>query len=226
MNLIVFDIDDTVTKSEYQHQLAYVNAMKEMGITKINQDWKTYKHHTDSYILKRNYENNFDREFDLKSIPSFESKMTKIMNSLKIVEEIPGAKEFIDYLRLERNYALAFATGSLRKPALLKLQQAGLWHDEKLVATANEYYEREQIVTSAIEKANEYYKAKSFEHIISIGDGLWDLKTARNLNLKFIGVGMKNIEDFKKEKIEVHTENWKDFDFESAEEKLEMNNYS
>ena len=59
MNLIVFDIDDTLTKSEYQHQLAYVNTMKEFGITDINENWREYTHHTDSYILKKNYENNF-----------------------------------------------------------------------------------------------------------------------------------------------------------------------
>ena len=38
MNLIVFDIDDTLAKSEYQHQLAYVNAMKEFGITELKID--------------------------------------------------------------------------------------------------------------------------------------------------------------------------------------------
>lgn len=220
MNLIVFDIDDTLTKSEYQHQLAYVNSMKESGITEINQNWKEYKHHTDSYILKINYENNFSEKFDLKTVPSFESKMTKIMQNQKGVEEIQGAKKFIDYLRKEKNYALAFATGSFRKPAMLKLKQAKLWHDEKLVATSNEHYEREQIVNSAIEKAKEFYRVESFENIISIGDGLWDLKTARNLNINFIGVGTKNIEDFRKENIEVHTENWEVFDFERAEEKL------
>ena len=55
-NLIVFDIDDTLTKSEDQHQTAYVSTMHHFGITNINQNWKTYLHHTDSYILKENYE--------------------------------------------------------------------------------------------------------------------------------------------------------------------------
>ena len=162
MNLIIFDIDDTLTKSEYQHQLAYVNSMKEIGITKINQNWKEYKHHTDSYILKVNYENNFTEKFSIKNVPSFESKMTEIMRTLKKVEEIQGAKDFIDYLREERKYALAFATGSFRKPAILKLEQAKLWYDEKLVAASNEYYKREHIVSSAIEKAKKYYQGFLF----------------------------------------------------------------
>ena len=35
-NLIVFDIDDTLTKSEVQHQHAYVETMNYFGIKKIN----------------------------------------------------------------------------------------------------------------------------------------------------------------------------------------------
>ena len=222
MNLIVFDIDDTLTKSELQHQHAFVNSMKEIGITDINQNWKEYKHLTDSHILKVNYENNFDKKFDIKIVESFESKMTEMMQGLNSVVEIEGAGAFIDYLRIEKKYALAFATGSFRKPAMLKLDQANLWHDKRLVATSNELFEREQIVLSAIEKAKEYYQIEKFKNVISIGDGLWDVKTARNLKVKFIGVGTKNLEDFKREKVEVHTEDWRVFDFEKVEEKLLM----
>ena len=82
MNLIVFDIDDTLTKSEYQHQLAYVNAMKAFGISKINSNWKEYEHHTDSYILKGNYENNLSDSFDFSFVSKFEIKMTELILSL------------------------------------------------------------------------------------------------------------------------------------------------
>lgn len=220
MNLIVFDIDDTLTKSEYQHQLAYVNAMKKIGITEINQNWKEYQHHTDSYILKVNYENNFADKFDWNLINNFENRMTEIMLTLEPVKEINGAKQFVDFLRVEKKYALAFATGSLLRPALLKLEQAKIWHDKSLVASSNQFYEREQVVTDAIEKAKQYYSVEKFENIISTGDGIWDLKTAKNLNVKFIGVGLKNYNDFIKENIEVHTEDWGNFDFETAENKL------
>ena len=82
MNLIVFDIDDTLTKSEDQHQFAFVNTMKEFGISKINQNWKDYEHHTDSFILKENYENNLDEKFDFPFIPNFEKKMTEDIDTV------------------------------------------------------------------------------------------------------------------------------------------------
>lgn len=220
MNLIVFDIDNTLTRSNSQHIFAYVNAMKAIGIVEINQNWKVYEHHTDSYILKINYENNLAEEFSLALLDDFEKSMVDIMQTLEPVQEISGAKKFVEYLREEKKYALSFATGSLRQPAILKLQQAGIWHDENLIATSNQFYDRESIVTEAIEKAKKYYEVDDFQNIISIGDGIWDMKTAKNINVAFIGVGLENYEDFKKENIEVHTENWMNFDFEIAENKL------
>ncbi len=220
MNLIVFDIDDTLTKSEYQHQLAYVNTMKEFGITEINQNWREYEHHTDSYILKKNYENNLTDQFNFSFIDNFENRMTELIHSLKKVSEIKGAKNIIEYLTDKTDYAISFATGSFLKPAFVKLNQAGINHNEKLVVGSNEIYEREGIVKEAIERAKEFYEVNSFDNIISIGDGIWDLKTARNLGLHFIGIGMKNYMDFKKENIKAHIEDWNGFNLSEAEQKL------
>jgi len=220
MNLIVFDIDDTLTKSEYQHQLAYVNTMKEFGITTINQNWSEYKHHTDSYILKKNYENNLAEKFDFSFIHDFENRMTELILSLEKVSEINGAKNIINYFNGKTNYAISFATGSLLKPALIKLNQSGIKYKAELVVGSNETYEREGIVEKAIKKAKDFHQVTSFENIISVGDGIWDLKTAQNLGLHFIGIGMKNYADFNDENIKVHIKDWHDFDLNEAEQKL------
>lgn len=220
MNLIVFDIDGTLTQSVSQHQFAYVQAMKSIGITDINQNWKEYKHHTDSYILKENYESNFNNRFDPVMLDDFENRMIEIMTALEPVKAIGGARNFVDFLRNEKKYALAFATGSLLKPAILKLGQADVWYSEELIIASNQFYERESIVIEAIEKARQYYKVSNFENIISIGDGTWDMSTAINLGLRFIGVGMKNYADFVQEGIEIHTEDWVNFDFGAAEKQL------
>ena len=187
MNLIVFDIDDTLTKSEYQHQSAYVDTMREFGITEINQNWKAYKHHTDSYILKENFENNHAKKFEFSQIPSFEDRMTEQMLSLKKVSEIKGAKHVVDYFFDRDDYAVAFATGSLLKPAFLKLNQTKIKYSKELVVGSNTIYTREEIVKEAIKRAQHVHDIDRFHTIIAVGDGLWDLKTARNLGLHFIG---------------------------------------
>jgi phosphoglycolate phosphatase-like HAD superfamily hydrolase len=219
-NLIVFDIDDTLTKSEFQHQLAYVNTMKHFGITEINTHWKTYKHHTDSYILSENYEVNLKRDFTFSFIPDFETKMTEELLKLKQTEEIVGARAIVDFFMNETNYAITFATGSLLQPALVKLKQAGIAHNKDLVVSSNTIFEREGIVTEAITRAKQIYNVETFDSIISIGDGLWDLATARNLEVHFIGIGSKNSEDFKSNNCKVIIDDWTDFDLKAAELEL------
>lgn len=220
MNLIVFDIDDTLSKSEYQHTTAYVNAMKDFGITEINQNWSSYKHHTDSYILKKNYENNLATKFEFSFIENFENRMTELMLSLNKVSEIKGAKNMMSHITKQTNYAVAFATGSLLKPAIIKLQQAEISFNEKLVVGSNEIFTREGIVQKAINQAKEFYQVNSFENIISVGDGIWDLNTARNLELHFLGIGLKNYGDFEQAGIKSHIKDWDDFDLNQIEQMI------
>lgn len=219
-NLIVFDIDDTLTKSENQHQTAFVEAMISSGITEINKDWKSYKNMTDSYILKKNYERSFNKEFDFSLMPPFEEKMTAHLLKLSETEEISGAGNIIDFFMKETNYAICFATGSLLEPALIKLQQAQINFIPDVVETASSFYTREEIVTAAINKAKSYFSVENFENIISVGDGIWDLRTAKNLDLHFLGIRNKNLADFKEEGIKSHIEDWNSFDFKKVQTEL------
>ena len=221
-NLIVFDIDDTLTKSENQHQTAFVEAMISSGITNINKDWKSYKNMTDSYILKKNYERNFNKEFDFSMMPEFEKKMTEHLLSLPETKEILGAKAIVDFFMNETDYAICFATGSLLEPALIKLQQAEINFIPDVIETASSFYTREEIVKSAIEKAKEYFQVDEFETIISVGDGIWDLKTAHNLGVHFLGIRNKNLEDFQQHNIKSHIVDWSHFDFQKIQTELEI----
>ena len=219
-NVIVFDSDDTLTKSEEQHQTAYVNAMKHFGMTDINQDWKSYQNVTDSYILKEVFEHNFQKAFDLGMIPDFEEKMTTEMLSMQETVSILGANAIVDFFLKETDYAICFATGSLHKPAMLKLEQAGINFIPELVEASNSIYTREDIVRSAINKAQKYFQVNAFDQIISVGDGIWDLRTARNLGVHFLGIRDKNLEDFKREGIKSHITDWEDFDFDKIKSEL------
>ena len=222
-NLIVFDIDDTLTKSENQHQQSYVDAMLHLGITEINQDWKAYKNMTDSYILKKNFETNFKKDFNMKSfIPEFENKMTELFLELPKTKEIKGATKIVDFFMKETNYAICFATGSLLKPALIKLEQANMNFVPNLVEASNDFYTREEIVTSAIRKAKAYFSVNEFQNIISVGDGIWDLRTAKNLGIHFLGIRDKNLKDFQEENIKSHIRDWRNFDFNKIQTELEI----
>jgi len=215
-NLIVLDIDDTITKSEYQHQYAFTDAMKYFGINKINTNWEEYTHMTDSFILKENYETTKKKPFSFSLIEGFENVMTDTITKLDPVKEVPGAKSAVTSILENTNYGVCFATGSLWRPAMLKLTQTSIPLYENLVKGSNTYYSREEIVRSAILSAKHHYNVSKFENIISVGDGLWDLKTANNLGIHFIGIGEKNSQKFQAENIPLHISNWEGFDLKKS----------
>lgn len=210
-NLIVLDIDDTLTSSGKKHTDSLLFAMKNMGIENVDTDWRNYKNATDSYILKANYEKTFKKDFNFKVIRSFEEVMTQHFLTYKDSSEIKGAKQIVDFFVNKTNYGVCFATGSLLKPALLKLQQANISFVPDILEVSNAILTREEIVASAIKKAKTYYNVPNFKNIISFGDGLWDLTTAKNLGIHFVGVNTKNITDFKKQNVQYHINDWTEF---------------
>ena len=186
--LVIFDIDGTLTDSVSLYHRVVADCLHLMGIKNVDTNFSNYKYHTDSYGLKWNYENNFDELYSKKLLTVFENTLFSELNKHPPVKEIKGAKNCVDQL-LKANYAIAFATGSLPKPAKLKLDQCNIWNDDFLILTSKISFDRESFVLQAIENAKKYFKVERFEQIYSIGDGLWDLETAKKLNLHFIGIG-------------------------------------
>ncbi|SED08237.1 Phosphoglycolate phosphatase, HAD superfamily [Tenacibaculum sp. MAR_2009_124] len=219
-NLIVLDIDDTLTKSEEKHTDSLLFAMNHFGITDVNTDWRTYKNASDSYIFAVNYSKTHGKDFSFDLIPEFEKVMTDRFLTFPDTPEILDAHKIIDFFIQETDYGVCFATGSILKPALLKLQQAGINMIPEVLESSNEIFTREGIVTSAMNKAKKYYGVNEFDHIISFGDALWDVTTAQNLGIHFVGVNKKNIEDFTKMNIKHHINDWSEFSLEETEKKL------
>ncbi len=217
-HLVVLDIDDTLTSSEKKHTDSLLFAMREFGIVEVDTDWRNYANATDSYIFKTNYEKTHSKEFSLDLIKEFEEIMTSHFLSYKDSEEILGASSVVDFFLNETNYGVCYATGSLLQPALLKLKQAEIPFYSDVLEVSNTIFTREEIVKSAINKAEHYFKVERFEQIISFGDGLWDATTAENLGVHFVGVNTKNVEDFKKQGVQYHINTWNDFDLQKTEE--------
>lgn len=191
-NLVVFDIDGTVTDSVHIHQEAFIKSLLKLGVPRHQPEdqpqLNSFKHHTDSYIAKTIIETYTDLTFDQKLLQEFERELYGDIKKHVIVE-IKGALKFIQYLQSKTNFGICFATGSLLQPAIHKLNAIGLQFEESLLVGANDLWERESIIQQAINQAKSYYDQNDFKTIISIGDGIWDLKAAQNLNLEFIGIG-------------------------------------
>jgi len=188
-SIVVLDIDGTLTDSVSQHQKAFERTLRSFPFPALRTDWSTYRHHSDSGIFEEAWdeagwhyapehgllEERFKREFDavLQSDP---------------ISAITGAGQFLASLS-ESRWVPVFATGSLRHGAFRKLACLDVAYDEEMLVTASEFSTREDIVSNAILRAKRKYGIEAPERIVSIGDGVWDLKTARNLDLEFLGIG-------------------------------------
>ncbi|MEN8185880.1 MAG: HAD family hydrolase [Bacteroidota bacterium] len=189
--LVVFDVDGTLTDSLKVYHKVVIDSLKLMGIAEVDTDFFNYKYHTDSYTLKFNYENFFNREYTSDLLGEFEHTLITELEKHPPTREIKGAKECVERL-LDNNFAVAFATGSLPKPAELKLNQCDIWYEKDLIATSKISFAREPFVKQSIEMAKRYFKVDSFDKVYSVGDGIWDMQTAQRLDLDFIGIGQRN----------------------------------
>ncbi|MEM6686896.1 MAG: HAD hydrolase-like protein [Bacteroidota bacterium] len=210
-NLLIFDIDGTLLDSEHVHQKGFVKALHSIGVEVVNTDWESYEHLTDSFIAKQSYERYVNRRFSDDVLQQFETAFLKKIKDCQVAE-IAGANRFLQYILSETNYAICFATGSLLLPAKLKLNRAGIIYNPSLLEASNQYVTREEIVKAAIAKAKKYFEVTNFNRIISLGDGIWDAKTAINLGIEFIGIGEGNKEKLQKYGVTHHYVNFDVFD--------------
>lgn len=187
--IVVFDIDGTLTDSIPQHQGAFESALRSFNFPNLRTDWGNYRHHTDSAIFSEAWQ---EAKFTgLGSLAALETHYRRELDNQlakKPFAPIAGAAAFIQWLG-EQGWAVAYATGSLRYGAEKKLAALDIDAREAILVTASEYQTREDLLISAIRLASEKYSLPAGQKVISVGDGLWDLKTAQNLQLAFIGIG-------------------------------------
>lgn len=189
--LFVFDVDDTLTQTAGIHIQAFIESLHKLGVKQMDTQFGSYLHHTDSYISKVIYEKETGNSYTLKIKEQFAQLLTAKMQKEKI-EEIKGASKLIKSIKAHEGVFACFATGSLRRPAIQKLKAVGIDFEPSLLVASDGIEERENIILKSIEQAKAHYDIKQFGRIISVGDGLWDLKAAKNLQLEFIGIGKKN----------------------------------
>jgi len=191
--LFVFDIDGTLVDSTKPHQTAFLNTVKRIVGEPKNTDWGSYRDHTDSGIFRDILAEYDGTTIDSKKLSYFDNTLESFF--LKIIDEKPlveilGAKRFLNSI-IERGEFYCFATGSMRAAAIHKLKVVQPKIRTDLLSTASEAQTREEIVAAAIKKAESVFEEGSFDQIISIGDGIWDFKTAQNLKLDFLGIGKR-----------------------------------
>ena len=188
MNLVVFDIDGTLTDTNAVDAEAFTRAVCEhLGIAAIADDWSRFDDVTDAAI--------FDTLcVEHRGRGAGESDVARVKELLLAhfdqaprdsFRPIAGAPELLAAIRADAHWTAAFATGAWACSARYKLRAAGL--DESWpIASADDARDRASIVRTAIARAG-----GPFDRIVLAGDAEWDVATARTLRLPFVAVGTR-----------------------------------
>ena len=194
MKLVVFDLDGTLTQTNAVDEDCFVRAFSEaLKITKLNKNWNDYQYVTDQGILLQIFTERFGRH---PAIEEHERVVTRFVDLLSVryssdvadFDEVPGATRLIHRLRNESDWAIAIATGAWRRSAEFKIGRTLLPVTDLPSAFAEDGPSRETVLQTAIDRALIRHRLSRFERIVSVGDALWDVKTARNLGLPFLGI--------------------------------------
>jgi phosphoglycolate phosphatase-like HAD superfamily hydrolase len=195
MNLAIFDIDGTLTETDRVDDICFVQALADAhAITGVSTDWAGYPHTTDSAITSHIFRERFQRAPEEAELLKFQTRFVRLLNEHRVKEpslfaEINGARLMLRRLNQEPEWRVAIASGGWRVSAALKLKVAGIEVDDYPTAFADDGLSREEILQSAVRKAQAQYRQDTFARIVSVGDGLWDVRTARSLKFPFLGVG-------------------------------------
>lgn len=200
MRLALFDIDGTLTKTISADEVCFTRAYKiALEVEKINTDWSVYTHCTDSWIAQEIIQEQFQRVPMDGEVPRVKATYVDQLRQSQaqdpdLFHPVPGAREMLERLLHEAHWAVAIATGGWEPSARFKMQSAGLGDFTFPYSTADDAFSREDILRIAIEKAQHSYQQTSFDSIVSIGDGTWDIVTAQNLGVPFLGIAERDQE--------------------------------
>jgi phosphoglycolate phosphatase-like HAD superfamily hydrolase len=197
--LVIFDVDGTLVASVKVDTQCFVQSIEDLfAIKNINTRWHTYKNATDSSIFEEIFEKALSRKPTSSEIRMHVEKFTKLLHvryqqDKNLFKEIPGAQKVLANLKTHPTWKIAIATGGWQKSTVLKLTLAGIDFDRFPLVSASDEKTREDIVRKCINNSMKHYAVNHYDKIVSVGDTTWDIKTAYNLKIGFVGVNKPSV---------------------------------
>jgi phosphoglycolate phosphatase-like HAD superfamily hydrolase len=191
MQLVMFDIDGTLTESSALDNKSYLQALSEVfGFSEVSSDWTSYSHATDACILREVCQRKLGRVPSFVEVKAFQKRFLNLLTegaAVNAIDSIPGALKMLSFLLESSNHAVAYAGGGWTASALFKIQSAHLPIQNIPYAFSDDDESREGITAIALARAEKHY-GRSFQNIVYIGDGIWDIRSAQKSGYAFIGI--------------------------------------
>ena len=191
--LVLFDVDGTLTHSTLADGLCYAQVMSAHLDIDVDTDWSTYRYSTESGIAQELFARAGRPLPTTRDLEPVRRRLLTLLDSAFAADAgactpVPGARALIERLRAEPNLSVAIATGAWGDSARLKLRHAGLAVTDLPLATADDAVVREDIMTIARTRAAEHAGVTRFDRVTYVGDQVWDVVAAQMLGFAFVGV--------------------------------------
>jgi phosphoglycolate phosphatase-like HAD superfamily hydrolase len=196
MNLVIFDVDGTLTESVTVDEVCFVQAFQDvLGIEGINTNWLDYTFQTDSGLALEICRSHLGRDPSGAEISRLQSRFVQLLGAAvertgQPMRAIPGAAAFLIRMKERAGWFFAIATGGWSVSARFKLASAGLPVDAFPWASADDALDRVEILRTAMHRAGQHYGQDAFDKVVYIGDGVWDVRAARELGISFLGIAV------------------------------------
>ncbi|MBE9011289.1 HAD family hydrolase [Pseudanabaenaceae cyanobacterium LEGE 13415] len=188
----MFDIDGTLTQSNDLDDEAFLKALFEVfGLSEISNDWLSYTHVTDACILKEVCQCQLGRTPSLDEVSRFQTRLLELLTQGAAtrggIQPISGASSILSRLLASSDHCVAYAGGAWTASALFKIQSAHLPVQGIPYAFSDDDESREGITAIALTRAEQQY-GRTFSSVVYVGDGIWDVRSARNSGYQFVGI--------------------------------------
>jgi phosphoglycolate phosphatase-like HAD superfamily hydrolase len=197
MNLVMFDMDGTLTDSFALDANCYVLAIEQaLGLTSVVTDWESYAHASSSYCLEQIVRTARGHAPTAAESRAVQQRMIELMSDLHASHgrgtgEIPGAAACVEALQAA-GYAVSIATGDWESTARHKLTNARIPFEALPAAFCEVSHVRTDIMRASLARASAHHGGIEFERIVYIGDGAWDVKACREIRWPLVGIGQGN----------------------------------
>lgn len=186
--LHLFDVDGTLV--HVSEELALQQAFGELHGEGVDFAWPPTATISDVGYVGSVLERHLSRTVSEEEIHAVLDRFVEVMRERSVSGElevrlVSGAADYIHALAIAA--PLALSTGCIERSARLKLARVGLDRAFRCGGFSIGERSRADIVRRAVAAAERSYDRR-FDQVVLFGDGTWDLVSARDAGVGFIGI--------------------------------------
>jgi phosphoglycolate phosphatase-like HAD superfamily hydrolase len=190
--LAIFDIDGTLTDTSAVDDECFTRAVGDvLGLDAGAHDWSSAPHVTDAGLLRWLADRHRGRPPSSGEADAVQRRFLELLRAALVAtpdrfRPVPGAPTVLGAVRAA-GWEVALATGGWEASARLKLAAIGLDPSTLVLASASDAESRAEILHLAVHRATGGGEEPA--RVVSVGDGVWDVRAAVALGWPFVGIG-------------------------------------